>query len=133
MTGLESAQDGLPKPATVGTSSCDPSEGKVDEIVHRSLPKLWQAHLHDEDGQHNKNTRDNVPEAHRMPLKWAVTVCEQQRKGSQREYNQVECTNAIMIPKHVGSSSKSMDTKDTAEVKLDGFQTGWMCMCTLTR
>ena len=133
VTSLESTQDGLPEPATAGTSFCDPSEGKVDEIVHRSLPKLWQAHLHDEDGQHNKNTRDNIPEAHRMPLESAVTVCERQCKGSQQKYNRVERTDVIMIPEHAGGSSESRDTEDTAEVKLDSFQTGWMCMHTLTR
>ena len=121
VTGLESTQDSLPKPATVSTSFCDSSEGKVNKIVCRSLLKLQQAHLHDEDGQHNKNTRDNVPEAHGMPLEWAVTVCEQQCKRSQQEYNKVEHTDVIMIFEHAGGSSKSTDTNNTIKVKLDGF------------
>ena len=121
VTGLESAQDNLPKSATVGTSFCNSSEGKVNKIVCRSLLKLRQAHLHDEDGQHNKNTRDNVAEAHGMPLECTVTVCEQQCKRSHQEYNGVEHTDVIMIPKHAGGSSKSTDTDNTTEVKLNGF------------
>ena len=66
--------------------------------MRRSLLQLRQAHLHDEDGQHDKNARDNVPEAHGVPLEWAVTVCERQRKGFQRKYKRVERTDAIVMP-----------------------------------
>ena len=37
-----------------------------------SLPRLQQAHLHDEDTQHDEDVRDNVPEAHGVPLKGGV-------------------------------------------------------------
>ena len=37
-------------------------------IERGRLPKLQQAHLHDEDST-TKNVRDNVPEAHKVPLK----------------------------------------------------------------
>ena len=37
-------------------------------IAHGNLPKLQQGHLHDEDSQYDENARDNVPEAHRVPL-----------------------------------------------------------------
>ena len=37
-------------------------------IARGSLPKLQQAHLYDEDNQHNENIRDNVAEAHGVPL-----------------------------------------------------------------
>ena len=38
-------------------------------IARGSLPKLQQAHLHDQDSQHDENVRDNVPlEVHGVPL-----------------------------------------------------------------
>ena len=37
-------------------------------IEYGRLPKLQQAHLHDEDSRHDENTRDNVPETHEMPF-----------------------------------------------------------------
>ena len=37
-------------------------------IARGSLPKLQQAHLYDEDNQHDKNARDNVFEAHGVSL-----------------------------------------------------------------
>ena len=43
-------------------SACAVDNG--NEIAHGSLPKLQQAHLRDEDSQHDENVRGNVPEAH---------------------------------------------------------------------
>ena len=38
------------------------------------VPKLQQVHLHDEDSQHDKNTRENVPEGHGVPLEGGLAV-----------------------------------------------------------
>ena len=43
----------------------------IATIAHGNLPKLQQAHPHDEDGQHDENARDNVLEEHRVPLEGA--------------------------------------------------------------
>ena len=37
-------------------------------IEHGRLLKLQQVHLHGEVNQHDKNVRDNMPEAHGVPL-----------------------------------------------------------------
>ena len=45
------------------------------QIARGSLPKLQQAHLHDEDSQHDESVRGDVPEAHGVPLGREWTAC----------------------------------------------------------
>ena len=73
-------------------------------IARGSLPKLQQAHLHDEDSQHDENVRDNVPEVHGVPLEGGMgSVCERQRK----ELKRVERTVDVPIMMPCGSSKST--------------------------
>ena len=54
-------------------------------IVRGSLPKLQQAHLYDEDSQHDENIRDNVGEAHGMPLEGSEQCVRAKAKRAQVE------------------------------------------------
>ena len=78
-----------------------------------SLPRLQQAHLHDEDSQHDENARDNVPEAHGVPLEGEWAVCERQHP----------LNVPIVMPEHSDGLSESEETKDTAEIELNSCQT----------
>ena len=54
-------------------------------IARRSLPKLQQAHLYDEDSQHDENVRDNVGKAHGMPLEGSGQCVRATAKRAQVE------------------------------------------------
>ena len=70
--------------------------------------KLQQAYLHDEDGQHNGNAGDNVPETHEVPLKREWTVRASSSVGDKDELN-APPDAPIVILGHADGSSKSKD------------------------
>ena len=55
--------------------TCGLGVDEGDEIARGRLPKLQQAHLHDEDSQHDENARVNVPEAHGVSLEGVDSHC----------------------------------------------------------
>ena len=79
------------------------------------------------DSQHDENARDNVPEAHGVPLEgeWAACASESVKSLSEGTVESNAPLNVrIMIPEHADGSSESRDTEDTAEVELDSCWTG---------
>ena len=107
------------------------SGDESDEIPWKSA-ETPEVHLHDEDGQHNESARDNVPEAHGVPLECASgSVLARNSSGDRNESNALPDAS-IVIPEHADSSSELKDTEETTEVGSGGCQRR-TSVCTWTR
>ena len=104
---------------------------KGDDSAQKTA-KLQQEHLHDEDSQHDENARDNVPEAHGVPLEGERAACAsssvKSSSGGTAESN-APLDVPIVMPEHVDGSRESKDTKDTAEVESNSCWTGAQDAC----
>ena len=91
--------------------------------MHGTLPKLHQAHLRDEDSQHDKNARDNVLEAHGGPIEGAHASDDIKNSSG---YSRVECTiGCANRDTRAGRWFEQVKgTKNTVKVELDSCRTG---------